>query len=48
MLLRGATHEFDELALLDVNLTPLFFGTALCNFVCKEMMYVFTMYAPAH
>lgn len=45
-LVRGATHEFDQEAYLNGELTPVFFGTALGNFGVREMLDGFVEWAP--
>jgi len=47
LLVKGASHEFDEKQYLKGELTPVFFGTALSNFGVREMMNDFIRWAPA-
>ncbi|WP_116963936.1 peptide chain release factor 3 [Fastidiosibacter lacustris] len=46
-LVKGASHEFDLEKYRKGELTPVFFGTALANFGVKEMLDMFTKFAPS-
>jgi peptide chain release factor 3 len=46
-LVRGASHEFDQEAYLNGELTPVFFGTALSNFGVREMLDGFVEWSPS-
>ena len=46
-LVQGASHEFDQRAYLDGELTPVFFGSAINNFGIAELLDRFVSYAPA-
>ncbi len=45
-LVKGASHEFDHLAYLNGDLTPVFFGSAINNFGVQELLEKFVEYAP--
>ncbi len=45
-LVKGASHEFDQQAFLDAELTPVFFGSAINNFGIRELLDAFAAYAP--
>lgn len=46
-LVQGASHEFDQEAFLQGQLTPVFFGTALGNFGVDHMLDGLVSWAPA-
>ena len=46
-LVRGATNEFDLDSYLAVELTPVFFGSAINNFGMAELLDAFNDFAPA-
>ncbi len=46
-LVKGASNEFDKLAYLRGELTPVFFGSAMNNFGVAELLDDFVSYAPA-
>jgi len=46
-LVKGASHELDLDEYMSGRLTPVFFGTALKNFGVRELLDIFTEYAPA-
>ena len=45
-LVKGASHEFDQTAFLNGELTPVFFGTALGNFGVDHMLDGLVEWAP--
>ena len=46
-LVRGASHEYDQLSFLEGHLTPVFFGTALGNFGVDHLLDRFVDVAPS-
>ncbi|MDY2946295.1 MAG: peptide chain release factor 3 [Mannheimia varigena] len=46
-LVQGASHEFDQEAFINGELTPVFFGTALGNFGVNHFLDGLTEWAPA-
>lgn len=46
-LVKGASHEFEQEAFLEGELTPVFFGTALGNFGVDHMLDGLVQWAPA-
>ncbi len=46
-LVRGASHEFDQEAYLNGELSPVFFGSAINNFGVGELLDAFADWAPA-
>lgn len=46
-LVKGASHEFEQEAFLEGELTPVFFGTALGNFGVDHMLDGLVKWAPA-
>ncbi|MDH5301064.1 MAG: peptide chain release factor 3 [Gammaproteobacteria bacterium] len=46
-LVRGASHEFDQEAMLAGKLTPVYFGSAINNFGVRELLDALVEYAPA-
>lgn len=45
-LVKGASHEFDEQAFIQGELTPVFFGSAISNFGVRELLNDFVNFAP--
>jgi len=46
-LVQGASHEFDQEAYLNGEMTPVFFGSAINNFGVAELLDKFVDYAPS-
>jgi len=46
-LVKGASHEFDQIAYLAGRQTPVFFGSAVNNFGVQELLDAFVRVAPA-
>ena len=46
VLVKGASHVYDQEAFLKGTLTPVFFGSALNNFGVRELLDAFAKYAP--